>query len=251
MAILLAVLCCCVVHVTVAQNPSAESDPNAYAAYVTSDPALAKEQWKKVVVRDKASLEKDPENAQLRYRVALSQFGILSATVRDQDEDLFDEYVDDTEEILKDLLEKDPKWGEARALLSSVYGLTLAYSPWKGIYLGPRSSSLMARALKDTPKSALVWKLEGNAKFFTPESFGGDLDQAIAAYRKAIQYYESGGDTLANWFYLDTLAFLGQALLKKGQAHEAVQTYEKALETEPEFTWVKVSLLPEAQGHVE
>lgn len=247
MAILIALLCCCLVHVTAAQPTARLTDEAAYAAYLTSDPATAKDLWKDLVARDKADLAKDPDNTGLQYRLALSQFGLLAASTRDRDEELFDQYVDDTKETLEDLLDKDSQWGEARALLSSVYGLILGYSPWKGVFLGPKTSSLMTKAMEDAPESALVWKLYGNSKLFTPQSFGGDLDEAITAFNKAIVLYESSGNTRNNWFYVDTLAFLGQALLKKGQPGPAIAAYEKALRVEPRFTWVKTTLLPSAQ----
>ena len=79
--------------------------------------------------------------------------------------------------------------------------------------------------------------------------WGGDLDEAIAAYEKAIQLYESNPAALQfNWMYLDTMAFLGQALAKKGQSEKAIAIYEKALKAEPEFGWVKFVLLPKAKS---
>ena len=94
----------------------------------------------------------------------------------------------------------------------------------------------------------MVWKIYANSKLFTPEMWGGDLKEAIQAFEKSIALYEANPNDLPfNWFYLDTLAFQGQAYLKDGQRAKAISTYEKALKVEPEFAWVKNVLLPKAQ----
>src|SRR5690606_2519890 len=138
---------------------------------------------------------------------------------------------------------------EASALLASLYGFQVSYSPWKAMYLGSKSGSLMEKALKQNASSPLVWKLYGNSKLYTPETFGGSVEEAIKAYNKAVQLYEEGKSTIENnWFYLDALAFQGQAHMKKGENAKAIQAYEKALKVEPEYDWVKFALLPEAKN---
>ena len=169
-------------------------------------------------------------------------------TMRDQDEELFDAYADQTEQNLEFILSENKNWAEPRALLSAVYGLRMGYSPWQGMFLGPKSQSLMDKAMKDGPESPLVWKLYANSRYFTPEMWGGDLKEAIKAYEKSIQLYERDpAKTKFNWYYLDTLAFLGQAYSKNGESSKAVTQYEKALQVEPEFYWIKNALLPKAK----
>jgi tetratricopeptide (TPR) repeat protein len=226
-----------------------ESDAAMYKAYLGQDIANLKEQWKKIVASRESKAPSGGKD--ILYAAALARFGLLSATMRDQDEDLFDAYADDTEEMLESLHDENKKWGEPRALLSAVYGLKMGYSPIKGMFLGPKSQALMEQALKDAPDSPLVWKLYANSKFFTPETWGGDLSEAIKGYEKSIRLYETNSaQTKENWFYLDTLAFLGQAYLKKGQPAQAIAVYEKALKVEPEFTWVKFKLLPAAKKNL-
>ena len=233
----------------VASAQVGESNEAAYKAYLgDQDVKVVKELWKKVVADAKSKYEESPKDQNLLFDVTLTQFGLLSATMRDKDEDLFDDYVDDTEKNLETLLDNNKKFGEARALLSASYGLTMGYSPWKGMYLGSKSSSLMEKAQSDAPSSPLVWKLYGNSKYFTPETWGGDLKEAIRAYEKSIQLYEGDPAKIkSNWFYLDTMAFLGQAYLKDGQTSKAIAIYEKALKAEPNFSWVKMNLLPKAK----
>ena len=82
--------------------------------------------------------------------------------------------------------------------------------------------------------------------------WGGDITEAIEAYEKSIQLYESRPEALKfNWMYLDALAFMGQAYLKNGDTGKAIATYEKALQAEPEFGWVKYALLPNAKSKTQ
>jgi len=242
--ILFSVLVCC----GTAAAQTAEANLLTYKAYVDGqDYDKAVDLWKSAIKRSEQQLNGDPENATLRYKLVLAQFGLLAATVREKDKDLFDEYADVVVESLERLIGEDENQAESYAVLSSVYGLMLTYSPWKGMFLGPKSSALMEKALKINPNSALVQKLYGNSKFFTPEFFGGDVHAAITAYEQAIVFYEQHNDVRDNWFYLDTFAFLGQAYLKSGNREKAIAAYEKALSVEPEYAWVKYVLLPEAR----
>jgi tetratricopeptide (TPR) repeat protein len=207
---------------------------------------MAKQRWKDAVTTAQEAFNKSPDNQELQFNLALTQFGLLSSTMRSKDEDFFDAYLDAAIGNLEAI--KTAQAAEAKALLASVYGLQLAYSPWKGMFLGPKSSSLMERALKENPTSPLIWKLYGNSKYHTPEAYGGNVDEAIEAYEKAIRLYETdSAKKQNNWFYIDTMAFLGQAYVRKEQSHQAVVVYEKAMAAEPLFGWIKYSLLPAAK----
>ena len=132
------------------------------------------------------------------------------------------------------------------ALLSSIYGWEMGYSPWKGMFLGGKSSSNIEKATKVDGSSAIVWQIFGNSKLFTPRAFGGSISEAVEAYEKSVKLYEANPAlTKSNWRYLDALAWLGQAYEQNNQLDEARKTYEKALEVEPGFGWVKYKLLPE------
>ena len=120
------------------------------------------------------------------------------------------------------------------------------------MFLGPKSSSLMEKAMKMNSLSPLIWKLYGNAKYHTPDAYGGSVDEAVKAYEKAIDLYEADpAKKQNNWLYLDTMAFLGQAYTRKQQSLKAVAIYEKAIEVEPSFSWIKYSLLPAAKKKVQ
>ncbi len=213
-----------------------------YEAYLTKNMDL----WQKGLEMSQEVYTKDPKDGML-FDLVLAQYGLLNATIIDKEEDMFDKYEDQTIENIEKLMDKDKKWGEPRAVLSSIYGLKMAYSPWKGIFLGSKSSNLMDQATRQSKESALVWKLYANSKLYTPESFGGDKLEAARAYEKAIELYEAKPSSAeSNWIYLDALAHLGITYMKLDKPQKAREILEKALEVEPKFNWVKYILLPQA-----
>lgn len=241
--LILVILIAAVQLAATAQTP----EEKIYRAYLSQkyDAGL----WKDAVNLRQADVTKNPSDVKMRYQLALAQFALISGTMRNQDEDLFEQYYDPLLENLKKISEADKNWAEPYALQSAAYGVKMGYSPMQGMILGSKSDNLIEKAKRLDPTSAMAWKVYANAKFFTPEMWGGDLDEAIAGYEKAIQLFESTPATLPhNWMYLDTMAFLGQAFLKKGERSKAIAIFEKALNVEPEFSWVRYVLLPQAKA---
>ncbi len=209
-----------------------ELDQTQYAAYLTA----SKSMWQKSVAI--ASDKYGPES----YEKALALYGLLGNTMASQDEDTFVEYKEETIDVLEKIIEANPQWGEPKALLSSTYGLVIAYSPMKGMFLGMKSSSLMEEAMEQQPESALVQKLYGGSKLYTPEMFGGDPKAALKSYMQAKNLYEEGNQMHENWLYLDSLMGLSMAYQKSGEEDKAKDVLRKAIELEPKYYWAKTEL---------
>ena len=233
----------CIASTTMAQI---KTDALMYGVYINKE--VNTDAWKAAVLELTSALSKTPNDHQARVKLAIAQFGLLNASMRNHNEDLFDEYYDEHIRLVKSLIDSDKKWAEPPALLSSAYGLKIGFSPMQGMFLGQKCGNLIEKAKILNPNYALVWKVYGNSKFFTPEMWGGDLDEAIISYEKCIQLYELKPDELKhNWMYLDALVYPGRAYAKSGDTSRALVTYEKALKAEPDFAWVKYSLLPKAK----
>ncbi|HNP20034.1 MAG TPA: hypothetical protein PKL31_16465 [Fulvivirga sp.] len=214
-----------------------------YGAYLTNSKSL----WKSAVQKRTAIYTKSKNMSDL-FDLVLAQHGLLGATMGDKDETLFDEYLDSTKDNLDLLIEQNYQLAESKALLSSIYGFEMGYSSWKGIYLGSKSSGLIDDALAVDNNSPLVWQIYASSKLFTPTMFGGDKNEAVKAYEKAIALYDQQGSSkLNNWRYLDAQAWLGQAYIVTGKKEKGVAVFENVLQQEPDFNWVSKVLLPKAQ----
>jgi len=135
---------------------------------------------------------------------------------------------------------------ESYALLASILGQRIHANPLQGILLGPRSSSLMDRALALGPENPRVWLLKGISAIFTPSLFGGGLERAEEALRRAIALFEADGPVppAPDWGRDEAWAWLGEVYRRRGLRAEARAAYEKALAIEPENVWVRAVLMP-------
>lgn len=203
----------------------------AYGAYLNT----SKTMWTNAVKLA------DKNHGANSFEKAMALYGLLNNTMSSQDEETFDAYKEQTIELLENVIESNEKWGEPRAVLSAVYGLEIAYSPMKGMYLGMRSSSLIAEAMELQSESPLVQKLYGGSKLYTPVMFGGDPEMAVKSFRKSIAFYEET-DTQNNWLYLDAMMGLSMALRKIGDSKEAIEILEKAVDIEPDYHWARKTL---------
>jgi len=214
-----------------------------YQAYLKNDPAL----WKSAVGEAEKRVLNEMGTKAKKYKLAMARYGLLGQTMSDKNEDTFDANLDVTIELLEELIDSDTKWAEPCAILSAVYGLQMGYSPWKGMFLGSKSSQLIDKAMKLDQASPTVVKLYAGSKFFTPEMFGGDLQESIENYEKSIALFEKR-QTENEWLYIDAMAWLGMAYMKNEEREKAVAVFEKAIAYEPNFNWVKMALLPKAQA---
>lgn len=202
-----------------------------YGAYLKASKSL----WERSVALAEKDFGADS------FEKSLAVYGLLNNTMATKDEDTFDEYVDSVVDLLKVIIEQNSNQGEARAILSSIYGLKMGYSPMKGIIYGSKSGALMEEAMRLQPESPLVQKIYGGSKLYTPEMFGGSAEKATEAFEKAISIYEANEET-NNWLYLDAMVGLSMAYKKLDQKEKAKTTLEKAIEIEPDFEWAKSSL---------
>ena len=205
-----------------------------YQAYVNLDVSLWHKSFKL------ASASNDP------LETGLAGYAILNASLPLQNEALFEEYLEDTSEPLEEIIGTEgTDMGEAKAILSGILGLRIAYAPYKGMFLGGKSGSYADDAVTEAPDSYIAWKLYGNYKFYTPGAFGGDITEAATALEKSITLMEQDPElTKDNWLYIDALAHLGQCYVQLEQPDKAKEIYEKALKVEPNYLWVSKVLLP-------
>ncbi len=214
------------------QGIAQTSQEMQYAAYIK----VSKSMWERSI--SLAEKEFGPKS----FQKVVAMYGLLNNTMAAQDEDTFDENVDQTIDLLKEIIENDPNHGEAMAVLSATYGLVMAYSPMKGMLYGSKSTGLVESAIKIQPDSPLVQKLFASSKLYTPEMFGGSPKTAVVSFEKSIELFEKG-ETENSWLYLDALIGLSMAYRKTGKDAEAKLIVEKALEIEPEYGWAKSILV--------
>ncbi len=210
----------------------------SYDAYLSNSVAI----WQNIEEKADKAYTKSKSNEAL-FDLALVQYGLLNTCISNQNEEIFDDYVDRLEKNLDRLIKEDFRKHDALALKSAVFGFKIAFSSWKGMFLGPKSSALIEEALELDKSSFIVQKMYASNQYFTPEMWGGNSENAINAFGLSISKLEEQG-MQKNWMYLDNLAWLGIAYSQTGQPELAEQTWIKSLEVESDFNWVSKVLLP-------
>ena len=180
------------------------------------------------------------------YYIALADYriaGLLSEESKDQ----ASEHLKVAVEHLKKATEIDPQAAEAYALLSSAYGLQIGLSPMKTMLLGPKSGKAIQKAKQLAPDNPRVVLNAAISDFNTPEMFGGSKEKGLQGFQRAAELFaqEEPTDPIQPvWGHREAYAWLGIAYQGQGELELARTAFEKALEIDPDFGWVKYALLP-------
>ncbi|HUF49890.1 MAG TPA: tetratricopeptide repeat protein [Longimicrobiales bacterium] len=142
---------------------------------------------------------------------------------------------------------------ETRALLASVLGQRIGSSPFRGMTLGPRSDREMETALKNAPENPRVWLLNGIGAFHKPKMFGGGVKPAEESLRRALALYERDNvkAPAPSWGHDEAWLWLGRVLEEQEKYADARAAYVRALELQPDNSWVRDVLLPGIEKKVK
>ena len=157
-----------------------------------------------------------------------------------------DDLLDEAERHLKSATHLDPKFAEGFALLSGVYGLKIAHSPFSGIVLGPRAGGAIDKARSLEPDNPRVLVALGVNEFNTPAMFGGSKKDAETNLRRALDRFatEPTDKPFPAWGRFDAHVWLGQVLADRGDVNGARAEYTAALAIAPQSGWVRYVLMP-------
>lgn len=226
-----------------AENNSGGSDFSCrfYQAYISGDMSP----WPGWIDELEREYARNPEPSVL-YDILIAHYGYVAWLIGAERHDRADAYL----EQARDHLDELEHYARYQSYTESLRGAFLAYeigmNRSKAVWLGPRSMKHINRAVELDAQNPIAWMEKGNAEYHMPRIFGGSYVKAAEYYRKAIGLFESNGSDLqCNWRYLNALAWLAQSYDKAGEEQKAQSTYQKILEIEPGFEWVKDELYPD------
>lgn len=136
---------------------------------------------------------------------------------------------------------------ETYALQSTILGRQVGASsnPLAGMWLGPKSSTAMDRALELAPENPRVWLLRGVNARYTPKRWGGGLDKAERYVQQAIVLFATDRPArpLPAWGRADAYIWLGQIHQQQNKPDAARAAFERALALQPENQWLRQRLV--------
>jgi len=182
------------------------------------------------------------------YYVALCDLRIFHQSLQKEDKDQAKRYIENGIEHMETAVENDPVFAEGLALLSTLYGNKIGLNPFSGMTLGPKSGKAIEKAFELAPENPRVSFIAGQSAFYTPKMFGGGKDKARKHLLKAVECFQTFQPEQAidpDWGEEEAYTFLGLVANDEDSYGEAKQYFEKALEINPNWSWVKDVLLPE------
>lgn len=139
------------------------------------------------------------------------------------------------------------EWPETSALRASVLGQLIGIGGMlTGMRLGPRADALFDKAMAIDSANPRVLMLRGIGSIYKPKMFGGGSDKAERDLRRAIELFTTDRPSppAPAWGHAEAWAWLGQVYAKERKVDEARKAYQEALAIDPDYGWVKQSLLP-------
>ena len=240
-----------------AQSPATSGHPDSLLIQVRAQMHEANSSFETgKLVEARAAFERIlPMSAKpwlVHYYIGLTD-RYLSQLYYESDTDLANRYLDAGINQLKTSIALKKDFAEAHALQSSLYGMKIALSPWKGMFLGPRSTDAMERAVKTDPENPRVLLLSGISALETPPMFGGSAEEARELLLRSVdrfETYQPVSEVHPMWGRYEAYAWLGQAAVELDDYDAAKSYYEKALEINPDGGWVRYQLLPALEKRI-
>lgn len=176
-------------------------------------------------------------------------YGYIGWCIGQKRIDEAEKYLNQAKKYLDILESKNYKLSTLCAYKSAFYGFELGISWYKAPILGPKSVSCAKDAIKYDNNNPLGYIEYGNTQYYMPSSFGGSKEKAIEYYKKAQQLMERDEFNIKeNWNYINLLTRIGQAYLELENYQNAKLYFDKILNIEPNFTWVKDELYPKLKN---
>lgn len=184
------------------------------------------------------------QRRQVHYAIAYADWRLLGHPDMLDNEDR-DELGDEAVELLRANVAADDTDVESQALLGGILGIQIT-SAWRAMRLGRRASAALDAARTLDERNPRFLLLKGIEMFHRPGMLGGGAEDAEPWFRSAAGFFEvqPPDQPWPDWGRADAYAWLGRTLARLGDAAGAREQYEKALDVEPDYAWVRDVLLP-------
>lgn len=198
--------------------------------------------WDRSITEAKSNYAKTQSNADL-LQLCYAYYGGLTNCLSNWDKEKGKEFAELGIAAAETLLQDDNFKSTANALLAGFNGMSIAFSPMKGMYLGPKSDKQVSNALKLDPTNAIAWLQQGSSQYNTPKIFGGNVKKSIESFKKSIAFFDAD-PSKPEWMKIEAMVWLGQAYHSNKEYQKASDIYNEVLNLVPGYKWVELQLLP-------
>ena len=190
----------------------------------------------------------DVTRAWALWRVAgMHRIRGISREVKRRNERVRKPLLEEAESLMKARVEADPNDAGAHLVLSQVYQARIT-GMMSGMRFGRRAGETLDRALELAPDDPRPLYLKGVNQLMAPGPFG-NKEEARRNLEAAVARFAEGAPPGVFWWgEPEAYAFLGLSYAREKERDQARTHYERALELEPGFDWVRERLLPDLEG---
>ena len=215
-------------------SPGIDEFTKAYEAWDLKGFTAASEKFAKVC------LQESKLNRAFYWRGAAEFHRLLNLLGRKQDDatkKAATEAMSRTMEALEQALRLDPNDAESHILLSTIYGMSIAESPVRSLWLGKRVMDHRSKALKLAPENERAYYLMGMSDYYAPELLGGKAE-GLTFLLKAEHLYDAQRNKARDpleprWGYGSCLTFIGKTCQALEKPEQAEAYFRKALRLNP------------------
>lgn len=158
--------------------------------------------------------------------------------------------IDEAMAQLKSATGKNEKLIDAYAIMRRCLYWRSVLDPGAAKTAWPENQAALQKAKKIVPEHPLVILEEAIELFYKPPQAGGNQQQGLVRFQKAVQscaLWPQPDAAYKNWWHATAQMMLGQAYWGLGKPQEAEQAFRAALALEPHFEYVKSAMLPMTQ----
>jgi tetratricopeptide (TPR) repeat protein len=190
-------------------------------------------------------MKAERENAYILYHIALADYRLVTFYLSSKANEDAGKSLQEAQKYLDKAMAVDPSFGESLALYGFLLGFEIGLHPEKAMTLGMASFDYSARAVEKDPENPRIHLLKGISLFYTPEAYGGGVDNAVDALKRAATLFEKetvNDPFKPSWGKEEAYTYLGISYKRKKDIEKAKEMLQKALEINPEFGLAKREL---------
>lgn len=187
----------------------------------------------KMISELRAAADKQPNDANAQYRLALAQSFAAEVAIETHDKSRGRDLAEAGIKAAEKAVALNGNTAEYHRILGTLCGQMISSNGLAGLRYGKCALASVDKAIELDPKSSDAYLSHGVGNYYLPPALGGGIPLAIKDFEKAIELNPKSADAHL---------WLGLALRKANRNAEARKEFAKSLDLNPNRLWAKQQL---------
>jgi tetratricopeptide (TPR) repeat protein len=187
----------------------------------------------KIIADLQAKADKQPNNAQAQYQLALAESYAAEIAIEIRDKVRGREMAEAGMKAAEKAVNLNGNTAEYHRMLGTLCGQLVTSNGIAGLRYAKCALNSVNKAIEMDPKSSDSYLSHGVGNYYLPPAFGGGIELAIKDFEKALELNPKNADAYV---------WLGVALRKANRPADARKAFAKSLELNPNRLWAKQQL---------